>query len=217
MRYIKEQTMACKVENCENLGVKANGKRYFLGGMCRPHYRRFKKYGDPSGGKRLDGEALNYFIETYKNETDQCILWTFNKFHSGHGNVTYKGKCTRVHRLAMELLVGGAPEGKPEVMHLCNVPSCYNIKHLKYGTHAENMAYMSESGRSPVGEKCGTSKLKEIQIVPILEDNRPNEVIGRDYGVSGGAVWKIKNRKSWIHIFDNWQMQQVERGNQYGA
>ncbi len=207
----------CKVENCDSLGEyrKSLKRSYLLQGMCRSHYRRWKSYGDPLGGKNFDGTAEKYFFKTYKTTTDDCIVWPFNKYHTGHGNFNYRGKCTRVHRLAMELLVGRQPKDKPEVMHLCNVPACYNIKHLKYGTHAENMAYMSESGRSPIGERCGTSKLKERHIIPILEDRRANTYIASDYGVSSGAIWKIKHGRSWVHIYRRWHQQQVARAEEH--
>lgn len=76
-----------------------------------------------------------------------CWVWTKRKNYLGYGvigSLSCRGLANRVayKEWVDPLLAKGVP-----VMHLCNNPSCINPKHLKEGTHAENMAHCVASGR----------------------------------------------------------------------
>lgn len=51
-----------------------------------------------------------------------------------------------------------------------------------------------------VGEAHGNAKLKASDILVIRAAKGSLRSIGKDYGVTLVAIWKIKKRKSWKHI-----------------
>jgi hypothetical protein len=84
----------------------------------------------------------------------ECWLWLGARNGAGYGNFRLDGKTRLAHRAAF-LLFRGKDPGEKHVLHSCNRghDGCVNPKHLHLGTHAENMAEMSESGRA-----AGTKK-----------------------------------------------------------
>lgn len=73
----------------------------------------------------------------------------------GYGGVRHQGKLWRAHRLVYTLIHGSIPKKRPEIMHLCNRPSCCEPEHLQAATHQENMDYRRLCGRTAKGEIIG--------------------------------------------------------------
>ena len=76
-----------------------------------------------------------------------------------------------------------------EVLHSCDRTECVNIEHLRWGTHAENMAEMSARSRAK-----GHRKLTDAQLDAIRADDRPRRVIAHQYGIHVNTVGQIRNR-----------------------
>lgn len=68
-----------------------------------------------------------------------CWLWTRNATPRGYGCVSYEGRQTYAHRVAIELKMGRKLAAGHEPDHLCRVPLCINPDHLEEVTHSENM------------------------------------------------------------------------------
>jgi hypothetical protein len=66
-----------------------------------------------------------------------CWHWSGAWNDGGYGNLTWRGRDYRAHRLVYTLLVGPIPKGL-ELDHLCRVPCCVNPAHLEPVTHHEN-------------------------------------------------------------------------------
>lgn len=58
---------ACSVLGCE---IKRHA-----GGMCRPHYGRFKRYGNPLSGRVSEGEPLAFLLSHIDHDGDECLSW----------------------------------------------------------------------------------------------------------------------------------------------
>jgi hypothetical protein len=58
------------------------------------------------------------------------------------------------------------------------------------------------------GEQHGSAKLKESDIVKILQDKRVSPKIANDYGVSDSQIRNIKRHENWTHI----NSERVEKG-----
>jgi len=114
-----------------------------------------------------------------------------------------KYKNIRTHRLSYRVFKGEIPQGLL-VLHACDNRKCVNPKHLFLGTHHDNNQDCLKKGRwkggAPIGEKNGTSKLKEkdiIQIRQMQKEGVKQKKLGEIFGVSQPTISSIINLKSW--------------------
>ena len=128
-----------------------------------------------------------------------CILWTRAKNDQGYG-VTWNGQRTVLaHRRSYELSLGPIPD-RLHILHRCDTPSCVNPDHLFPGTDNDNVKDMVAKGRHNIGQKNGTCKLTDKQVLKIRSDTRTQRVIAAEYGITQSQVSWIKNRHGWNHI-----------------
>ncbi len=132
----------------------------------------------------------------------QCWNWTGSLIHNGYGNIKFNGKTQSVHRIVYEKLCGLISKDKPFVLHKCDNRKCCNPKHLYTGTFQDNAN--DRIKRNPNswlnGEKHGSSKLTERQVLKIRESNDTQVVLAKRFKVSQMTISNIKNRKRWKHI-----------------
>ena len=128
-----------------------------------------------------------------------CWIWTKGLNTNGYGKLSFMGVTTQAHRLSYELHSGQIPEGH-NVLHRCDVRCCVNPDHLFLGSQADNIKDMVEKGRKMCGENYKTAKLTNADAAAILNDERPNSVIAKQYGVSRVLVSDIKAGKRWKHV-----------------
>lgn len=147
---------------------------------------------------------------------DECWNWTACKNRRGYGMLRRPQTRSNylAHRLSYEMNIGPIPDGFG-VLHTCDNPSCVNPRHLFIGDHSANMADMWAKGRhrrlNPTwlagrhaqGEKHGSSRLTESDVVAIISrisaGERPTH-IARDYPVGPGAIHDIKHGRTWVHV-----------------
>ncbi len=97
-----------------------------------------------------------FWSKVDRKSDDECWLWTARRDKDGYGQIRIGSEVdgstqnTRAHRLSWELANGPIPN-KLQVMHLCDTPPCVNPRHLRLGTHKENMADKVQKGRAAVG------------------------------------------------------------------
>lgn len=84
-----------------------------------------------------------------------CWFWT-GKVILGYGDLTFKGKNYKAHRVSYTHFKGEIPEGL-YVLHSCDVKSCVNPDHLLVGTQLENVQDAARKGLIQEGHR----KLKE--------------------------------------------------------
>jgi len=71
-------------------------------------------------------------------QADGCWLWNGSTITDGYGQMSYRGKYERIHRLMFSLVNGPIPAGMV-VMHSCDVRHCINPAHLSLGTQKDNI------------------------------------------------------------------------------
>ena len=152
--------------------------------------------------KAPNGEPLKYFNECMKLDTDDCIEWKYG-VTAGYGIVWFEGKSIRANRLSLIQTVGEPPKGRPFALHSCHNRACFNSRHLRWGSHTDNMRDKVKDGTSDRGENSYKSKLTEKQVLDIRKDTRPNQEIANDYGASRQTIYKIKTGNTWAWLTNN--------------
>lgn len=128
-----------------------------------------------------------------------CFIWLGSVDKDGYGHC--RGLYSRrAHREAYYRAFGD-PSGSM-VLHKCDNPSCVNPDHLFLGDAQANADDAREKNRTfrPRGERNGASRLSEAQIKKIRSDNRAQEVIATEYGITQSNVSLIKSGRNWRHV-----------------
>ena len=76
-----------------------------------------------------------------------CWKWHGAYLSNGYGQLHFRGRCVKAHRVSYELHVGPIPTGLG-VRHTCDNPFCVNPAHLLLGTQKQNTADMYDRGRA---------------------------------------------------------------------
>jgi len=125
-----------------------------------------------------------------------CILTTYATNVDGYGRRKINNKGVLDHRyvyVCHHKLTWKDIEGKV-VRHLCNNPSCINLKHLALGTQKDNMQDMMRAGNRKGGGKPPVI-LSQEQTQQVRTERGTQREIAKKYGVSETVIWKIINNK----------------------
>jgi hypothetical protein len=151
-----------------------------------------------------------------------CWLWQGAKEAHGYGHAVSGGRTIKLHRLSLEVhRPGELTDERPCALHNCpggDRPNCINPRHLRAGTHAENMADMVAKDRAATGNRHGSqtmperlsrgedhygAKLTEDQVHEIRRRRALGEsqrALARMYGVSGSTIWLVTHGRTWAHV-----------------
>jgi hypothetical protein len=149
-----------------------------------------------------------FWEKVNKAGPDECWEWQGARGPAGHGVFTIGSKRDKTrktipaHRFAYTLEHGTISDDK-EACHKCDNPPCCNPAHIFAGTHRENMEDMVAKDRSARGERSGSTKLTDndvIKIRQLIDCGMKQAEIGKLYSISQKAVSLIALRKRWKHI-----------------
>lgn len=139
----------CTVEDC------SKPIRNKLQGLCDAHYQRFRKYGDPLGGRWFEftrtTPAKDRLLARLVPQENGCWHWTGIVDADGYGRVGYKGRRSEtLQRAVYDCFNGPIPDGMA-VDHACHTRAegcedssaclhrrCGNPEHLELVTSGEN-------------------------------------------------------------------------------
>lgn len=131
-----------------------------------------------------------------------CWVWTAGRIKRGYGRFRMYGRRYLAHRVAYLLSVGPIPDGMG-VLHRCDNPPCCNPAHLFLGTDADNSRDMVTKGRNAYGERSGTAKLCEADVMDMRYFHSTGMSfarLGSLYGVSERACRSAIERETWARV-----------------
>lgn len=132
-----------------------------------------------------------------------CWEWVGYFGSGGYGMMSRNGKNQRAHRISYEAYKGTISKGMV-VRHTCDNPACINPDHLILGSQRDNVADREARNRRVVnGERIGTSKLTEKDVLEIRASKESLDVLARRYDIDRSNVWVIRAGKSWRHLSFN--------------
>lgn len=192
----------CSVDGC--------GKPSRSLGMCKPHYSRNQRWGNPAGKRGFyapAGAPRQWLFDHILHEGDECLTWPFADRGNGYGAVSDEnGKLAGAHREMCRLAHGEPPTPDMLACHTCGKgdEGCVNPNHLYWGTVAQNSEDMVAHGTALRGERNGFSKLTEQEVLAIdgLRGMMTQTEIGLMFGVSQAVVSKIHLRQAWSWLFE---------------
>ncbi len=177
--------------------------------LCRDHYYRLCRYGDPllsHPTRTAKGSLPRYLYDiVMRHEGLECLPWPYSVSSNGYAliNKNSSGFSTRtVSRIVCELTHGPAPTPKHDAAHSCGKghEACVSRHHISWKTKKENQADRLIHGTDKRGEKSNFSKLTEVQVKEIrlrLATGDTHESVALDYGVSRAAISQINIGKNW--------------------
>lgn len=123
------------------------------------------------------------------------------KQKDGYLQAKVNGNVQLIHRVVARAFIPN-PENKDEVNHINGIKTDNRVVNLEWVSHAENMSHAAHSGlmSGMQGENNPNCKLTKDCVLKIFNDKRSARVIANEYGVSGGTVWKIKQKRIWTHV-----------------
>lgn len=201
--------MADKHKPCSVKGCNGNANTYANGahGWCSAHYQRWRRHGDPIAGRStMSGEPLRWLQNVAaKHTNNNCLPWPYACDSHGYGTVSVNGITRLATRVLCQIAHGPPPAEKQHVAHSCGKGhlGCTNPKHLRWATRLENAADRLKHGTANQGGRHGMSKLTESDVRRIRNlaaSGVYQSKIAEEYGLSGGHISNIVNKKSWRHL-----------------
>jgi hypothetical protein len=190
----------CRVDDCE--------RPHAARGLCHPHWKRWRKYGDPQAPKpaaRRIPVVERFWPKVAITEPSECWEWQASRDALGYGyfRVVHGDTMKRAHRVAWELTHGPIPD-EMLVCHTCDNPPCVNPAHLFLGDNAANCADKVAKnrqaktpphwGESSPGAKVSTEAVRQIRARYAAGGISQRE-LGEEYGIGQTHVGRIISGK----------------------
>lgn len=156
-------------------------------------------------GARTPEEFADYFWSmckpAQKGYATECLVWTGAKHsYKGYGNVQFRGRPAKCHRVAWELTYGPVPDGL-HVLHHCDVPPCCRGDHLFLGTNDDNVDDALRKGR--VYARHNLSPLVVVKIRELFDAGGITQAeLARRFGINADRIYGIVHREHWNHTVD---------------
>ena len=135
---------------------------------------------------------------------DDCIDYQGCKDKYGYGIKGRYSKSYKAHRLAYcdDKKIHISEIDGMVILHICDNTSCINPKHLKVGTHQDNMDDMVSKNRQPKGCYKVNAKLTEKDVLEIIRLSKFNtqKTLAKMFNLSQPHVSKIINGKKWKYL-----------------
>lgn len=187
--------MICTVSDCRKT-VEARG-------LCGAHYYRWRKHGDPLGGRTPNGEALRYLRDVVlAYEGDDCLIWPYIKSADGYGLINRPGgNVAVVSRMVCEETKGPPPSPDHDAAHSCGKGNlgCVTKAHLSWKTRLANVADAIAHGTHIAGERSGRAKLnwEQVRQIRAAAGTMAQAEIGALFGVGYRTVGRIIAGTTW--------------------
>lgn len=183
----------CTIDGCH---------KYVRGhGLCGMHLARLRRNGDPLIRSLSKGKGAYYegwIVDHVNFDGDDCLFGPFPVHR--YPSVYFGGKTQHVHRLMCRLAHGEPVAGKHFALHECGNKACLNPRHLRWGSHQDNMDDMGVLGERKVGELHHQKRLSNSAVPHIRKREMTQNDYSKLYGVSTTTIKNVQYGKTWKHV-----------------
>ena len=188
----------CRIEGCD---VPSRARD-----LCKRHYGRWLRQGNPEislmGKADHRPDDVRFWEKVAITVDDQqCWEWQGCRNCKGYGRFGANGKIYETHVYSYFLAHNEWP--CQHVLHSCDNAPCVNPKHLRQGSHQDNMADRKARNRTAKGSRVPQSVLNEEtvrRIKQMIANGARNVDIAQTFGIDPSAVSKIRGGKLWKHV-----------------
>lgn len=132
----------------------------------------------------------------YVDKPDACWPFRLDIDRDGYGNIEWRGKRARAHRVSWELAGRDLPEWPMVLDHICKNRACVNPAHLRVVSQADNTGVFAV--RDPVGHSFYRLTAEQAaEIRRRYDAGESPSKLAREFGVSDAHVCGIGKRKVW--------------------
>lgn len=146
--------------------------------------------------KRGESKILDWMLARVSHQGDECLVWPFSGNWNGYGQLGFRGRIQKSHRVMCILAHGDPPDGNVAA-HSCHNRTCVNPRHLSWKTQRENLLQRRQAGTLTKKRWTAKGVLTDIDVFAIcaLKDHLNQRQIGALFGISYQHVSVIQNRK----------------------
>ena len=190
--------LPCSVPDCCN--------PQYVKKLCKRHYHKLLRYGDPNGGRKTrHGERFEWITSVaLRTESNDCLIWPFSRSEMGYAVLAFEGWQGYASRHICKLAHGEPPAENMQAAHSCGNGhlGCVNPRHLRWATPRENVADKTMHGTRRFGEDHCIAKLTERDVREIRQSAMTQTALAAKYGVHQATISCIVLRKTWQHVTD---------------
>ena len=151
------------------------------------------------------GPLARFWDQVALPDGNGCMLWLGPTNTTGYGVTSVEGKSILAHRVSLLLSDGPPPDDlRTQAAHGCRNCHCVAPAHLRWASHAENMADKRRDDTEVVGARNGSAKLTEAQVSTIRQRYEAGGVtqreLARQYLVSQNTVFDLLRGRTWQHV-----------------
>lgn len=146
---------------------------------------------------------LHNVNNTFRQERILKISLNTSGYKQAYLCNNYIGKSIAIHRLVASAFIENI-DNKKQVNHKDGNKLNNNVNNLEWCTYHENLDHAIKHNLRAVGEKCGSAKLKNSDVVEIRElyssKKYTNKELAIIYGVADSTMSQVISRRYWNHI-----------------
>jgi hypothetical protein len=146
------------------------------------------------------GSSERFLLAHVQFSGDECLPWPYGRNNNGYGLAVIGGVQKTASRWMCLLAHGEPSPPRIHAAHNCGNPQCVNPRHLRWASHAENMADKVRHGTLNRGERNGKTHLSEDDVRAIRAAPPDLAPLMARYGLTKGGLCKIRTGKRWGHI-----------------
>jgi len=126
------------------------GKKEFARGWCHMHWNRWRRNGDPTVVRQIQGDDHKRLLSMVEQAASGCWIWQGQRNSNGYGRLLFQGRKEYAHRAAYTVFVGAIGRDM-DIDHECHnrdtacpggdsCPhrACVNPAHLRQATQQVN-------------------------------------------------------------------------------